>query len=329
VRVAGVEILERHEVTNAHARLRIHYDESAGAPETLFCKLPPTEPERRKVIAATGMGPREVRFYAELAPQLRLRTPRCHAALLGAEGSFALLLEDLVATGCSVSDGPTGVSPDAAAAALEDLAQMHVHFEDPSKRKSQAGWVRAPGAGSDYGVVRLQYGLDHHREKLTPAFAELSELYIAKQAEHHALWHQPPHTVIHGDAHIGNLFDDAGRTGFLDWGMTVVSTPLRDVSYFIVMGLAVDERARHERALLQHYLDARAALGGTRISWDAAWLGHRVHAAYTVVASCQIVTFPEGQGGKRRRFADAFLARSERAIEELESRAALREAAGI
>jgi aminoglycoside phosphotransferase (APT) family kinase protein len=329
VRVAGVELIERHEVTNAHARLRLHYDERAGAPETLFCKLPPSDPARRKLIAATGMGPREVRFYAELAPQLALRVPRCHAALRGPDGGFALLLEDLVASGCTVSDGPAGVSPDAAAVALEALAQMHVHFEDPARRASQAGWVRAPGAGSEYGVVRLRYGLDHHREKLTPAFAELSELYIAEQDALHALWHEPPHTVIHGDAHIGNLFDDAGRTGFLDWGMTVVSTPLRDVSYFLVMGLAADERARHERALLQHYLDARQKLGASRISWGAAWLAHRVHAAYTVVASCQIVTFPEGQSERRRRFADAFLARAERAIEELESRAALRQAAGI
>lgn len=329
VRVAAVELIERHEVTNSHARLRLRYDERAGAPETLFCKLPPSEPQRRSAIAATGMGVREARFYAELAAQLSLRVPRVHAALHARDGAFALLLEDLVASGCTVSDGTRGVAPDAAAVALEDLAELHVRFEDPARRKTLAGWVREPGPGSDYGVVRLQCALDHHRDRLSRAFAELSELYIAKQAALDELWRRGPATVIHGDTHIGNLFDDAGRTGFLDWGLLMLSTPLRDASYFLAMALSVEDRRRCERELLRHYLDARARLGGIPISWDEAWLAHRVHAAYTVPACCQIVTFPEGQSEKRRIFAEAFLARSEAAIEDLESRAALREVAGI
>jgi hypothetical protein len=41
------------------------------------------------------------------------------------------------------------------------------------------------------------------------------------------------------------------------------------------------------------------------------------------------VTFPEDASPRRKRFADAFLARAEAAIEDLESRAALRAFAGI
>ncbi len=36
VRVNAIEILERHEVTNSHARVRIHYDVAAGAPSLMF-----------------------------------------------------------------------------------------------------------------------------------------------------------------------------------------------------------------------------------------------------------------------------------------------------
>ncbi len=329
VRVAAVEPIERHEVTNSHARLRIRYDEAAGAPATLFCKLLPREPGRREAIAETGMGTREARFYAELAATLALRVPRAYCARHGRGGAFVLLLEDLVASGCTVSAGPRGVAPDAAAVALAQLAELHVRFEDPARRRAEAGWVPEPGPGSDYGVARLQYGLDHHRARLSRAFAELSELYIAKQGALHELWQAGPLTLIHGDTHIGNLFDDAGRTGFLDWGMTMVGTPLRDASYFLNMALAIEDRRRHERDLLRHYLAARAALGGIPIGFDEAWLAHRIHAAYTVPASCQIVTFPEGASEKRRIFADAFLARAEAAIEDLESRAALREVAGL
>ena len=62
---------------------------------------------------------------------------------------------------------------------------------------------------------------------------------------------------------------------------------------------------------------------------DAAWQAHRVHAAYTVPASCQIVTFPKKLSDRRRIFAEAFLARAEAAVEDLEVRAVLRQVAGL
>ena len=186
-----------------------------------------------------------------------------------------------------------------------------------------------PDPPSDYGVLRLQEGLDRHRDRLTDAFAEMAALYVERQDALHAVWRDGPQTVIHGDAHIGNLFDDDGRTGFLDWGLVVVSTALRDVSYFLNMSLSVEDRRGHDRALIQHYLDVRRALGGAEVGFDEAWRAHRLQAAYLAPASCQIVTFPEDATDRRKRFAAAFLERASAAIEDLESRAALREFAGI
>ena len=332
VRVAGVEILERNEVTNAHALLKLDYDEPAGAPPTLFCKLLPCDPERRPAIAQTGMGLLEARFYTRLAPQIGMRVPRVHVARYQREtGDFALLLEDLPASGCTVSDGTRSVSPDAAARALEDLAGLHLRFEDPARRRAEAGWVPEPGPPSDYGTSRLRFALDQHRERIGDLFAELSELYIEKNEDLHALWHAGPgpRTVVHGDAHIGNLFDDAGRTGFLDWGIICASTPLRDVSYFLCMALSVEDRRARERDLLRYYLEVRAAGGGAEIPFEQAWTAHRLQAAYLVPACCQVVTFPEDITPRRRVFAAAFLARAEAALEDLEVRRALREHAGL
>jgi hypothetical protein len=332
VRVARVDVLERHEVTNSHARLRVQYDDSGDpdAPETLFCKLLPNEPGRREAIAATGMGLREARFYDELADQLPLRVPRPHAIRYDeTDGAFALLLEDLVASGCSVSDGIRGVPAEAAAGALEDLAGLHVRFEDAAVRRSLAPWVSEPGPGSDYGVVRLRHGLEHHRDRLSDAFAELAELYIARREALHALWHPGPETLIHGDPHIGNLFQDGSRTGFLDWGILNASTPLRDVSYLLTMGLSIEDRRSSESALIRHYIEVRRALGGRPIGFDDAWKAHRIQAAYNVPASCQVVTFPEDASPRRRVFADAFLARAQASIEDLEVREALRRFAGL
>ena len=328
--VESVGIVARAEVTNSHSWLRVCYAEPAGAPESLFCKLLPEEPLRRDAIARTGMGLREARFYDTLAPRLRLRVPRVHVARFDLEdGAFVLLLEDLVQSGCTVSSGPESVAPDAAAAALEDLAELHARFADPARRRAEASFVSPPDPPSDYGVTRLASALTHHRDGFGDAFAEASRLYVDHQAALHALWAAGPATLIHGDPHIGNLFFDRGRTGFLDWGMIVVSTPLRDVSYFLQMCLSVEDRRREERRLLHHYLEAYRALGGPAIDPDEAFEGYRIQAAYLAPASCQVVTLPVDATPARRRFAGAFLQRAEAAIEDLEACAAVRRAAGL
>jgi hypothetical protein len=331
VAVTGVEVLERHEVTNAHARLRLTYasDAAPSMPETMFGKLPPTDPSRRDTIIGTGMGRREALFYAQLAPSLSLRVPVTHAAVTDDAGDFAILLEDLSATGCAVSDGTWGISPDGAAGALRDLAEMHVRFEDPARRAAEAPWVTALTPSTTYGGPMLRYGIEHHRDRLSDAFVDIAELYLDHHQQVQALWHEGPHTVIHGDPHIGNLFVDGGVVGFLDWGIINVNTPMRDVSYFLTMAMSPDDRRNHEVDLLRHYLDARRAFGGADIGWNDAWLAHRIHAAYTVPACCQVVTFPADASERRRVFADAFLARSLAALDDLQAREALREVAGI
>lgn len=336
VRVESVAIADQAEVTNSHAWLDVRYASAqdaaeSGAPRSIFCKLLPNDPLRRTAIAQTQMGLREAKFYERLGSQLSMRIPRVYGVCFEeeGEGAFAILLENIVEAGCTVSSGPESPSRDSAAQALEDLAELHVRFEDPARRTSEASWVTGPSPPSDYGSMRLQEGLDHHRDKLSVAFAEMSEVYIEKQAALHALWSEGPKTVIHGDLHIGNLFDDQGRVGFLDWGLVVVGTPIRDVSYFLSMSLSIEDRRAHERDLLRHYLEVRGALGGKEISFDEAWKTHRLQASYLAPAACQVVTFPEDVTPRRKKFASAFLARAEAAIEDLESRSALREYAGI
>lgn len=325
VAVDAVDVVERHELTNAHARLRVAYAAPAGAPEAMFCKVAPLDPARRDAIIATRMGVREAHFYADLAPRLGMRVPAAHVAITDAADRFVLLLEDLTTTGGAVSDGTWGIPPDAAAVALRDLAELHARHETPAARASAAPWAAVSTPSIGYAEPMLRYGMEHHRDRLTDAFVALAELYLARHEEVQALWHAGPHTLIHGDPHIGNLFLDGDRVGFLDWGIINVNTPMRDVSYFLTMAMDVEDRRAHERDLLRHYLDARGAFGGVPISFGEAWTAHRIHAAYDVPASCQVVTFPADASPARRVFADAFLARAQAAIEDLESLAAVTE----
>ena len=334
-RVASVEVLEIHHGTNSNAKLGVAYDEADGLPETFFLKMLPLDPERRKTINETGMGRREALFYRHLADTVPMRVPKPYVAQLDEEdGSFVLLLEDLGPTECTLADPATGIEVDQAAAAMDDYAKLHARFADETTRKAEVPWITPMGGDSDMGVWMLQYGLDHHRDKLRDPYAEMAQLYIDHRAALDEIWMRGPLTVLQGDSHVGNLFLDpagraGGRVGFLDWGLIHLGTPMRDVGYFITMALSPADRRAHERALIQRYLDARAALGAENWSFDEAWLLHRVHAAYAAPASCPLVMFPEDEPEENKPLSRSFLERSQCVIEDLDPRSALREFADL
>lgn len=329
-RVASVEVLEIHHGTNSNARLGVRYDGSTSLPDSYFLKMLPLDPGRRETINKTGMGRREALFYRNLASDVPMRVPRPYVALLDeADGSFVLLLEDLEPTECRLADPTTGITVEQAGNAMRDYAELHVRFEDAERRRREAGWVDFLGRESDMGVWMLQFGLDNHRDKLRDGFAEMAELYIQHRTELDEIWSRGPITVLQGDSHVGNLFIDAGRIGFLDWGLIQLGTPMRDVGYFITMALSPENRRAHERDLIQRYLDARVEVGGASFDFEEAWLLHRVHAAYAAPAACPLVLFPEDEPIENKPLSRSFLERAQCVIEDLDPRGALREFAGL
>jgi hypothetical protein len=283
------------------------------------------------MIGATGMGEREAQFYADIAPTVALRVPRSYWAATDTDGNFVLLLEDLAASGCAFSNGAWGVTADAAAVALEDLARFHGHIADPRTRATSAPWLATPRPRMDAATAQLmRYVLDEHGAELTPAYVAIGEMYVEQHARMDELWHEGPQTYIHGDAHIGNVFVDnknAGRVGFHDWGMSRESTPLRDVSYFLTMTVEPAERRRAERDLLRLYLDALRAAGGPEIGFDEAWFVHRVQASYTVVATF-LAFMPSYLAGDGQELGVALRTRAELALEDLDVVEATRTALG-
>jgi aminoglycoside phosphotransferase (APT) family kinase protein len=329
VRVAAADVISVKEMTNTHVVVSLTYDEPAGAPSGVFVKLPPIDTRRRELLGTSVMGVNEARFYERLAPLLELRVPTPHAAYVEDDGGFVMVLEDLVQTGCTPYDGSIGVSADAAAAALEELAGMHVSYE-PAAARSALSWIAPPKTARpvdpdapDISTKLLRRGLEKYRERIGDAYAAVSELLLADRAAINALWAAAPPTVVHGDLHIGNLFDDHGRVGFFDWGLMAVADPLRDASYFLCLAMDIDDRRAHERDLLQHYLNARRARGGREIGWEEAWERHRIWSAYTVLASCQAIQVPFGASEQTHRFANAFLERSKAAVADLDAAGAL------
>jgi Ecdysteroid kinase-like family len=326
--VVDVEILDQAFATNQRVRVGLKYAEEEAGPPSLFVKLPSLDPDHRKMIGAAAMGEREARFYADVAPSVELRVPQTYFAASADDGSFILLLEDLVAAGCAFSNGTWGVRADAAAGALEDLARFHARFEDPAERSAVTPWLKPPSANrSELTAQLLRTVLDERRDVLTPAYVAAGELYVEHHDRIDGMWNAGPQTYIHGDPHIGNVFLDAQRVGFFDWGLSRLSTHLRDVSYFLTMTVDPEERRRSERDLLRLYLDALRGAGGADISFDDAWAVHRIQAAYTVLATF-LVFMPSYATSEAQALGGDLRRRSELALDDLEVVDALRAALG-
>jgi hypothetical protein len=323
--VVDVTVLDHASATNQRVRLGLTYATAPAGPTSLFVKLASPDAAHREMIGASAMGEREARFYVDVAPSVDLRVPRSYYAASADDGSFAVLLEDLADEGCAFSDGTWGVTADAAATALEELARFHARFEDPAVRAAVAPWLVAPQPQHGDFVAQLMRGvLDEHADVVSPAYLAAGELYV----EHHdrlgELWNAGPQTYIHGDPHIGNVFLDGGRVGFLDWGLSRVSTPLHDVSYFLTMTVDPEERRTSERDLVRLYLDALRTAGGADIGFDEAWSAHRVQAGYTVVAT--FLAFMPSYAGDGQALGLALRRNSEIALDDLEVVDALRAA---
>jgi hypothetical protein len=323
VAVADVAVIGRSASTNLHLRLGLTFAERAGAPDSVFAKLPPPDPTHRQSIGAAAMGAREANFYTQVAPSISMRVPACHFARVDADGSFLLLLEDLATDGFRVSDGSWAVPGELAPRALEELAELHVAFEDPAMVRRHASWAApAPPADRRPMLTKLLEVVTEHADELSEDYVAVGRLYVEHHERIDALWAQGPHTLLHGDPHIGNLFVDRDRVGFLDWGMTTVASALKDVSYFLTMGVEPEDRRRMQRDLWRHYLDVRRSLGGSPISFDDAWAAHRVLAGYNVLASFLGLT-PPYNAPERRLFSSSFRRRAMLALEDLETVAAL------
>ena len=329
VSVHSVEVLRASDATNFNATLRLVHD-SPALPSTVFLKIPPVEPVRRARLDWASMGRREARFYRELAPRVDFRVPGVFVADLDDEtGEFLLLLEHIDGERLMLPDPTFGVDVDLVAAALHDFATLHAGFEDPLVRNERAPWLGPTGRTSDYGARLLREGIDAGAP-LAPQFVRVAEAYIGDRNRLQDAWELGPTTVLHGDGHIGNLFVDGSslppRLGFFDWGLMTVGSPLRDISYFVTMTLDPVVRAAAERDLIETYLAARRELGAAAISSEDAWRWHRVQSAYAVVASCQAIVVADDASPNRRAFAEAFVERATRAVEDLRPLEALESA---
>ena len=319
--VTSVSVIGGDAGTSSRARLALTGE---GVPESVFVKMA-AETAATRLMGEVGiLGQTEARFYQELAPELTGVPKSYGSAFDPITGRFAIVLEDLAVEACEFPDTLSPLTTDQASLIVELLAQVHGTFWHRLPRRSgpgPLGWVNAASANKFTALTAPLLKTSLRR------LAEKTDIPVAKGrfiAENYGavarLIDAPPHTVMHGDAHPGNLYFLNGKAGLLDWQALRRGHPGRELAYTLVTSMTTADRRTHQCELLDTYRGALAAAGGPHVDRDELWDRYRMGALYAYVAP--LIT--AGMGGMQAEgIAMEGLKRGVAALDDLDTVALL------
>jgi hypothetical protein len=298
--VTGVSVLDQSSGTTGRAHVAL--TGGPGVPPTAFVKLAPFDEQQRKFVASVGMGVTEARFYRDLAPEIPVRIPGVWFSDTDTDtdgDGYAMVLEDLVASGCRFPHPKDADIATRASDIVEQMAALHSRFwESPRfENDGDLAWLAPKGTGAaGGGATFVKMAVENVGDRLPAEFHRLADIYLSRNDDIVALWNSGPRTLVHGDPHLGNLFVDTvggDRTGFLDWAMIGRSPGLRDVAYVLCNSIPAVVRAADERGLVDRYC-ALLAQSDVALDPEAAWEQYRLFAVYSWVSA----TSTAGMGSK-------------------------------
>jgi hypothetical protein len=284
--VTSVVVIEGDAGTSSRARLALTGD---GVPASVFVKLAAETTTTRLIGELGRLADTETRFYNQLAPELTGLPKAYGSALDPLTGRFVLVLEDLAADNCEFPDTLHPLDRDQAGAIVELLARLHATFWD-----RPPGWLYTASADSASlltgPLLKTSARRIAERSNIpVEAGRFIDDNYRAVAR----LIDTPPHTVMHGDAHPGNIYFRNGEAGLLDWQAVRRGHPGRELAYTMITSMTTADRQACEREVLDDYRRALAAAGGPELDRDELWDRYRQGALYPYVATSIVL----GMGG--------------------------------
>jgi hypothetical protein len=223
----------------------------------------------------------EANFYDFVAPRVAVRTPVAVATVVDRVDPQAVtLMRDLIADGAHFCSALEAFDVGQAAQSLEQLAHLHAARD----LLDDYAWVEPRIARladmPHVPAALLQDLLDGPRGDGLPAATRDAPRLIAAMKALVGRDAARPQTLVHGDAHAGNIFRTPDGAGLIDWQLLQKGSWALDVAYHInaVCDVAVAER--EERALLGHYLAFARGVGCDVPEPEAAWAAYREALAY-------------------------------------------------
>jgi Phosphotransferase enzyme family len=317
--VRSVRVLASDAGTSSRARLVLTGD---GVPESVFVKLGAQTAATRLMGELGRLGQTEVRFYSQLAPELG-GVPEAYATAFDPwTGRYLLILEDLPES-CVFPDTLHPLSIDQASLIVELLATVHGTFWERVRQNGRGplAWLYTPsGDVTSLLTGSLMKSSAKRLAERTTIPVDTGRFIADNYRAVAALIDTPPHTVMHGDAHPGNVYFRDGEPGLLDWQAVRRGHPSRELAYTLITSLTPEDRQSAQRDLLEDYRRALAATGGPDLDPEDLWLRYRQGALYAYVAP--LIT--AGMGGMQvEDIAMEGLRRGVAALDDLETVAAL------
>lgn len=271
--------------------------------------------DRRTVWVKTGLEPHsksigtekvyagETFFYRNYGGRFETRTPHCLFAESDDDGNSVIVLDDLDKLGARFMEPTVAASPDVIASALEYVARYQAaSWMDPTLYASD--WLRGGGSFDAADCLAWIYDEDHWRDYstrprfklLAPQLRDRHLLLKAHQTLRRDWLRREAWALSHGDAHFGQVYVlPSGEARLLDWQCVQIANHMQDPANLIVSGLSIEDRRRHDRDLIAHYLERLRAFGVQDApSLDAAYRafgGYLMHQVAWVM--CLVEMQPE------------------------------------
>ena len=295
--IESASIETMHAGTATRSRLRIRYvdpQKPTPGPVSLFIKSTPPNFGAALFGALFRLGGNEVSFYRHVRPDVPVKSPRVYYCE-GNSKSYAMLLEDLTDEGCSFRSLAEKCSREEGLSIVTTLARLHATFWQSPRFETDLAWVNRFETDRDFHLLSL---VRHLSVPIACSKFEAALPLPIRQAIPHLMnnyrrleeqWSRGPRTLLHGDAHLGNMYFQEGQAGLLDWQVHQYGQGMRDVAYFLINSLEEEVRLSHQEELIRHYL---ATLGDLDVAldFDTAWRQYQFQSVYAWVAG--IVTAP-------------------------------------
>jgi hypothetical protein len=322
-RVTSVSVIGGDAGTSSRARLALTGED---VPASVFVKMPAETVATRLMGELGRLAQTEVLFYRELSPQLTGVPAAYGSAFDSLTGRFVLVLEDLAVDACEFPDTLHPLDKDQASMIMELLARLHATFWErlpPTGSSGPLGWVYS--ASGDHTSLLTGSLLNTSARRLaerTSIPVEEGRFIIDNYRAVAKVIDRQPNTVMHGDAHPGNVYFRNGEAGLLDWQAVRRGHPGRELAYTLITSMTTADRQACERDLLATYRDALAAGGGPELDPDELWLRYRQGSLYAYVAP--LITAAMG-GMQVESIAIEGVKRGVAALTDLETVAALKQ----
>jgi len=293
-------------------------DGGVAGPASMIAKLRGRDEARRQMDAVMGLFAREAAFYRELASELPIRTPR--ALHIGDGDATPLLLEDL--DGMRLGDQTEGLSVADAGHTLDALADLHARFwESPTLT---APWLLnttddafkqivtqmvtggTPVLAERYGTTLGDAAVDQVLEA-APRWGEVLDRIAAG-----------PHTLVHNDCRLDNLFFAAdGVPVFIDWQLVAATRGSQDIGNLLAGSMEPADLSAHWRDLLGRYHERLLARGVKNYGFDECTLHYRQNIAWALGQGLALLG--PLSGGDARGVGARIIRRALPHMQELES----------